>query len=110
MMVLLMAGNTPRHRQSGHSYQPSPVRTLWRGCQDCHCTDNTQTRQMAYSPPSNSRSAPYDFTATVSRPECQQERDIGLETAWPLNGVASRKQEMRGLTEIVYSADIEFGI
>src|SRR4030095_2572389 len=47
MMVLLMAGNTPSHRQSAHSYQPSSVCTLGRGCQNRHCTDNIQTRQMA---------------------------------------------------------------
>ena len=46
----------------------------------------------------------------LPRPEGQQERDIGLVSAWPLDGVASRQQEMRGLTEIVDRADIESGI
>ena len=45
MMVLLMAGNTLSHRQSGYSYQFSPAYMLWRGCGACHCTDNIQTRQ-----------------------------------------------------------------
>src|SRR5215470_6321091 len=46
----------------------------------------------------------------LPRPECQQERDIGLVSAWSLDGVASRQQEMRELAEIVHRADIELGI
>jgi len=46
-MVLLMAGNILSHRQSGHLYQPSPTRTLWRGCRGCHCTGNSRARQLA---------------------------------------------------------------